>query len=100
MRGSSPRMTVSTRLAVLTFRRARPRPLRTAQALESLCHAQHADGPEAAARDMHADPKSAPAKAARDRGGGDFRHRPRHSVAARHAPLSGVLEPGGEFACA
>src|SRR5712675_3128051 len=97
MRGSSPRMTVRTRLAVLTFRRARPRSLRTAQTLESLCHAEYANVVEAAADDLHADRKSARAKAAVDRDGGIFRHVPGHGITDMLEWFCGIVDRGGEF---
>src|SRR5258708_1700094 len=97
MRGSSPRMTVSSLLTVLTFRRALPRPWRTAQALERLGNAEHAEIVEAAADDLHADRKSARAKAAVDRNGGIFRHVPRHSVADMLERFCGIVDRGGEF---
>src|SRR5258705_12483599 len=64
------------------FRRTRPRPLRTAQALERLRHAEHAEIVEAAAADLHADRKSPRANAPVDRPGWIFRQFPRNGVAA------------------
>src|SRR5882757_5785650 len=62
------------------FRRRRPRPLRAAQALERLRHSEHTEIVEAAADNLHADRKTAGAKAAVDRGRRIFRHVPRHGV--------------------
>src|SRR5437899_12060626 len=95
MAGTSPAMTDS--LNHHFARRARPRPLRTAQALERLRHAEHAEIVEAAADDLHADRKSAVAKAAVDRHGGIFRHVPRHSVADMLERFCGIVDRGGEF---
>src|SRR5690348_8395882 len=65
----------------LVGRRRRPRPLRAAQALERLGHAEHADVVEAAADDLDADGKTLNIEAAVDGDGGVLRHIPRYGIA-------------------
>src|SRR6202049_1732332 len=97
MRGSSPRMTIRVRYAVLTLRRPRPRPLPATQALERLRHAEHAEIVEAAADDLDADRKAPGAEAAIDRGGRVFRHVPRHGVGDVLERPVGIVGWRGEF---
>src|SRR2546430_17640566 len=95
MAGTSPAMTGFIEPSFC--RRAGPWPLRAAQAFERLRHAKHAVIVEAAADDLHADRKSAFAKAAIDRHGRIFRHVPRHGVADMLERFCGIVYPGSEF---
>src|SRR5215471_14359541 len=87
----------SAMTGVLRLRRARPRPLRTAQAFESLTEREHADVVEAAADDLHADRKAVLVIAAVDGEGRIFRHVPRHGVADVLERLFGIVEGGSVF---
>src|SRR6185312_8175738 len=95
MAGSSPAMTAAVMPSLL--RRRRPRPLRAAQALERLGHAEQAEIVEAAADNLHADRKTLFVITAIDGDGRVLCHIPWHGIADVLERLVGIVDRCGEL---